>query len=452
MYEIQQLWNTALGEIEQSVSKANFATWFKNTSILKEEEGVVYLSVPNSFVKEWLYNKYHTFILKSLRNVSENIRNIEYTIIPPGELHARLAMHAAKDQKLAPNNELPLKDLYIGKLDNLNARYIFESFIVGPFNELAHAASQAIVRNPGIAYNPFFIHGPTGLGKTHLIQAVGNEIKRNDPNKKVFYITSEKFFIDYVNSVQTNKISVFKEKYRKYDVFIMDDVQFFAGRQGTQDELFHLFNALYDNNKQIIFSSDKHVNHIPDIEERLKSRFSQGMIVDIQEPDLESRVAILISKAQKLGMTISPEIIEFVAAEVHGNIRELEGILNSIICQSQLKNKALTIPDIKTLFKNTKKERRSVSLDDVVDVVCNFYNLEKDCIFQKTRRKEVVKPRQVIMFILREDFGISYPTIGQKIGGRDHTTVIHSCEKIKRDVETDPTLLHELDQIRSLFV
>ncbi|MEX0934041.1 MAG: chromosomal replication initiator protein DnaA [Candidatus Paceibacterota bacterium] len=450
MNDTKQLWNTALSEIELSVSKANFTTWFKNTNIVKEEEGIVFISVPNSFVKEWLYNKYHKFILKSLREVKENVRGVEYIITPKGEelVGERVTTILPHTQNTI---ELPLKDLYINKDDNLNSRYSFETFVVGPFNELANAAARAIIKNPGVVYNPLFIHGPTGLGKTHLIQAVGNEIKKQHASKKVFYTTSEKFFLDYINSVQVNKISIFKEKYRKYDVFIMDDIQFFGGKQGTQDELFHLFNSLYDNNKQIIFSSDKHCNYIPDIEDRLKSRFSQGMIVDISEPDLESRAAILRSKIKSLGFSLPDETISFVASSLKGNVRELEGILNAIICQAQVKNKDLTLNEIRTIVKNNKKDRKTISTEDVVEIVTDFYNLEKDFIYQKTRRREVVKPRQIIMFLLREDFGVSYPTIGQKLGGRDHTTVIHSCEKVRKDLELNSSLSQELEQIRSMF-
>ena len=449
MTDTKQLWDSALSEIELTVSKANFTTWFKNTSIIKEEEGVVFISVPNSFVREWLYNKYHKFILKSLRNLSDNIRNIEYVITPRGEVSQTVTIK--RPLNALGSNELPLKDLYVNKEDNLNSRYTFETFVVGGFNELAYAASQAIIKNPGVAYNPLFIHGPTGLGKTHLIQAIGNAIKKKYPGKKVYYATSEKFFLDYINAVQANKTSVFKEKYRKYDVFIMDDIQFFSGKQASQDELFHLFNALYDNNKQIIFSSDKHCNYIPDLEDRLKSRFNQGMIVDISAPDLESRVAILKSKATTLNALISDEVLSFVASAISGNIRELEGILNSIICQTQLKHKDLTILEIKNLLKNNKKDKKSISSEDVVDIVSSFYNLDRDSIYQKTRRREIVKPRQIVMYILREDCGISYPTIGHKLGGRDHTTVIHSCEKVKKDMKLDSVLTQELEQIRAMF-
>ena len=291
---IKQVWEGALNEIELNVSRANFTTWFKNTHLIREDSGIVYLGVPNSFVKEWLCNKYHKFILKSLRDLSLNVRGVEYIIVAKGE--KELPQDSFEKQTLV--KELPLQDLYINKEDNLNPKYTFESLVVGPFNELAYAASQAVYKTPGIAYNPLFIYGKTGLGKTHILQAIGNGIKKDSPDKKVFYLPSEKFFLDYVSAVQANKIYIFKEKYRKYDVFIMDDIQFLSNKKGTQEELFHLFNILYDNNKQIIFSSDKHYNHIPNIEERLKTRFGAGMIVDVADPDFESKVAIINAKTQ----------------------------------------------------------------------------------------------------------------------------------------------------------
>jgi len=449
MSDNKQLWESALNEIELGVSRANFTTWFKNTQVIKTKGGVVYLGVPNSFVKDWLCKKYHTFILKSLKSSFENIRNVEYLVAPKND--KKFSALEEKESQISPNNELPLKDLYINKEDNLNPRYTFDSFIVGPFNELAYAASQAVLKNPGIAYNPLFIYGETGLGKTHLIQSIGNQIKKINPDKKIYYVSSEKFFLDYVNSVQANKINVFKEKYRKYDVFIMDDVHFFSGKPGTQEELFHLFNVLSDNNKQLIFSSDKHYNYIPGLEGRLKSRFGAGMIIDITEPDFESKIAILMSKSKTTNFPPSEEILEFIARTIKGSIRELEGILNTIICQAQLKNRDLSVNEIKSLIKNNEKPKKSISHDDVVRIVSDFYQIEEDLIYQKTRIKEIVKPRQIIMYILREDFSTSYPAIGQKLGGRDHTTVIHSCEKIKKDLKNNILFSQELDQIRSLF-
>ena len=444
--DVKALWENTLVDIELEISKANFSTWFKNTHISKLEDDIVYLSIENTFVKDWLFKKYHKLILKILRNFIPSVRGLEYVIKKDEK------KNEGKEEKPHVNKELPLSDFYINKEDNLNPRYIFDTFVVGSFNELAHAASQAVVEKPGIVYNPLFIYGGTGHGKTHLIQSIGNQIKKRNPNTKVFYTTSEKFAMDYVSALRSNKINtLFKEKYRKYDVLILDDIQFLSTMDKTREELFHLFNALYDDNKQIIFSSDKHPNFIPNLEDRLKSRFSAGMIIDIPSPDSESRIAIINSKAQQSKLIIGDDVTQYLASNVHGNIRELEGILNSIICQSQLKGKVLSLSDIRSLIKNNVKPKKSVSVKDVIKQVADFYNIEEDIIYKKTRVKEVVKPRQLIMYILREDFNVSYPTIGQKLGGRDHTTVIHSCDKIKNDLKVDSILMKEVEQIRAML-
>lgn len=443
------LWENALASIEVSVSKANFATWFKDTFIVKIDDGVAVVGVPNTFVKDWLFNKYGKTILKTLRDQTDDIRAVEFVVAN---------IEKARNQKPRPikresrdGSELPLADYYINKEDNLNPRYTFETFIIGSFNELAHAAAQAIIKQPGIVYNPLFIYGSTGHGKTHLIQAIGNKIKEQDRSKKVYYLTSEKFTSEYVSAIQQNKMIAFKEKYRKYDVLIMDDIQFLSDKDKTQEELFHLFNNLYDNNKQIVFSSDKHPSYIPGLEDRLKSRFNQGMIVDIPKPDTESRIAILQAKVAQNSLVLSKDILEYLASSIEGNIRELEGVINSIACQSQLKNRELNLNDIKDLIKNSAKPKKMVSIKDLIKIVADFYNINPDDICDKTRRKEVVRPRQVTMYILREDFSTSYPTIGEKMGGRDHTTVIHSCEKIKNDLKNDQLLNQQLSQIRAML-
>lgn len=446
----KQLWEKASTEIEISVSKANWSTWFKNTRVSRVDDGVVYLSVPNEFVKEWLFNKFHKLILKSLRNLSENVRTVEYVVTRDKD--KELARGETHYYKTPANNELPLNDLYINKEDNLNPKYTFDSFIIGPFNELAHAAAQAVIKNLGVLYNPFFIYGGTGLGKTHLIQSIGNSIKKHGGEKKISYTTSEKFSLDYINSIQNNKVNSFKEKYRKYDVLIMDDIQFFSNKEKTQEELFHLFNALYENNKQIIFSSDRHPNYIPGLEDRLKSRFGAGMIVDISQPEYESRLAILKSKIKSRNFIMPDEVVEYLASVVSGNIRELEGTLNAVICQTELKNRNLNLDEVKALIKNTNKPKKVPSIKDITKAVSVFYDISESSLYEKTRRKEVVKPRQVLMYLLREDFSVSYPSIGEKLGGRDHSTVIHSCEKIKKDLKVDNLLNQELEQIRSMLV
>ncbi len=445
--DTKQLWKNCLVEIEAGVSKANFSTWFKNTSILREDLGIIYVGVPNEFVRDWLKNKYHKLITKTIADAYENMRAVEYIITKMEAGKQELQ----KESGAFINKELPLKDLYINPEDNLNSRYHFNSFIVGPFNELAYAASQAIIENPGTKYNPFFVYGGTGLGKTHLIQAVGNSIKEKYPNKKVHYLTLEKFATDFINSLQNNKANSFKEKYRKYDLLIIDDIQFIGKMEKIQEELFHTFNTFYENNKQIIFSSDKHPNYIPELADRLKSRFAAGMIVDISEPEYESRMAILKVKLQELGIDLEKEIVEYVAEAIEGNIRELEGSLNSIVCQYRLKNRPLSLSEVKNLLKNNIKPKKNVAIKDVVKTVSDYYNLEESSIYEKTRRKEIVKARQIVMYILREDFNVSYPLIGQKLGGKDHTTVIHSYLKIKGDLKNDPHLAQELEVIRVMF-
>jgi chromosomal replication initiator protein len=448
--DTKQLWRNCLAEIETGVSKANFSTWFKNTCILKEDSGIVYVGVPNEFVRDWLKNKYHKLITKTIADAYENMRAVEYTI-------TKIEVSKQEPEKEVSfganniNKELPLKDLYVSPEDNLNSRYRFDSFIVGGFNELAYAASQAIIENPGTKYNPFFVYGATGLGKTHLLQAVGNSIKEKYPNKKVHYLTLEKFATDFINSLQSNKANSFKEKYRKYDLLIIDDIQFIGKMEKIQEELFHTFNTFYENNKQIIFSSDKHPNYIPELADRLKSRFAAGMIVDVSEPEYESRLAILKVKLQELNIDLSPEVVEYVAEAIQGNIRELEGSLNTIVCQYRLKNKALSVSEVKNLLKNNIRPKKNVSIKDVVKAVSDYYSLEENSIYEKTRRKEIVKVRQVVMYLLREDFNVSYPLIGQKLGGKDHTTVIHSYLKIKEDLKNDPHLIQELEQIRVMF-
>lgn len=446
--DYQQLWSSALSQIELELSRVNFNTWFKNTRITDYKDGDIIVGVPNEFVKDWLNQKYHKFILRILRNIHENVRSVTFMVVKPDVLQK-------KQNNITPinqTNSLPLADLYFNKDDGLNPRYTFESFIVGSFNDVAFATSQAVINNLGILYNPFFVYGKTGLGKTHLMQAVGNMVKKKYPERKVFYTSLEKFYMDYVNATNLNKINSFKEKYRKYDVFIMDDVQFINGKERTQDELFHLFNSLYEMNKQIIFSSDIHPNFIVGLEDRLRSRFNQGMIVDVGTPSFESRFAILKAKAKDFSDKIPQEVLEYIAESVQGNIRELEGVITTIIGQTQTRNQSITLQEVKSFLKNNVRAKKSISIPEVVKIIADYYQIPDVYIYNKTRRKDVVKPRQIVMYLLREDFDISYPMIGDRLGGRDHTTVIHSYEKIKNLLKEDPHLLREVEDIRAILV
>ena len=448
MQDYSKMWQTALIEIQTGVSQANFSTWFKETNIIKEEEGIVYLGVPNSFTQEWLHKKFHNSILRILRQMNEHVRALEYIIIKDDNVKRG---DSSKKNFSTPTMSMPLQDFYINKEDNLNPRYTFDNFVIGPFNELAHAASQAVIKSPGLVYNPLFVYGSTGRGKTHLIQAVGNQIKKNHPNKKIYYLTSEKFGSEFFVAIQEGKVQPFKDKYRKYDVIIMDDVQFFSNKEKFQEELFHFFNTFHDTGRQLIFSSDRHPNVIPGLEDRLRGRFSVGMIVDIPEPDHESRIAIVKTKCAVHSISLSDESIQLVTEAIEDNIREIEGIINVIACQTQLRNRELTVNEVKNILKNSAKPKKTVMIKDVVKIIADFYNIDEESIYNKTRRKEVVRPRQVIMYVLREDFGVSFPSIGDKLGGRDHTTVIHSYEKIKTEVKTDSVLAQEITQVRSML-
>lgn len=443
--DTKQLWENTLTNIELSISPASFKMWFGETHIVRIEGGIVYVGVPNQLTKEWLSERFGKLILKTIRGFVDTIRGVEYVV-------------SKQEPKRAPEkiitdpktSELPLADYYVNRSDNLNPRYTFDTFVVGSFNELAFTAAHAVAKNPGIAYNPLFVYGETGRGKTHLIQSVGNHIKKTFAQKKVYYLTAERFGFDFMNAINNRTIPTFKEKYRGYDVLIVDDIQFFSKKGTLQEEFFHLFNTLHDCNKQIVCSSDRHPNLIPDITDRLQSRFISGMTVAIQEPDHESRMAIIKTKGESIGLNLSDEIVEHLSLAVPGNIREIEGMLNTILIQIQLKGD-IADETIKEIIKSTTKPKRSVSVKNIIAKIADFYGVEESSMYAKTRKREVVRPRQIIMYILREDFHLSYPAIGTVFGGRDHTTVIHACEKIKTDLSANEDFKAEVAEIRGML-
>lgn len=451
----EELWQSVLGEVELAISKANFITWFKHTSAYKNDHGVVTVCVPNTFTKEWLENKYHKLIMRALRTANPDVRSVEYTITtnavaplshaPEDTEHA----HRKQSDDAVGEEQLEFQEFTIDKETNLNPRYVFDTFIVGAFNELAYAAAQSVVKNIASLYNPLFIYGGVGLGKTHLLQAIGNAVKKERPSLTVHYTTSEKFTNDLITAIQNNEPQRFKERYRRFDVLIIDDIQFIAGKARTQEEFFHTFNALYENNKQVIFSSDRSPKSIPDLEERLRSRFEAGLIADVSQPEYETRLAILQSKASAKGLTLSQEILEYVASSVEKNIRELEGALNLIAARMRVAEKQLSVEEVKHILEQlTQKPKKIITASKIIKEVCLFYDTPERHLFERSRRREIVKPRQIAMFLLREDFQGSFPYIGQKFGGRDHTTAIHAYEKIVRDVQKDQKLSDEIKMIR----
>ncbi len=444
--DTKQLWENTLTSIELSISPASFKMWFGETHIVRIDDSVVHVGVPNQLTREWLSERFGKLVLKTIRGFVDTVRGIEYVV-------SKESPKRTPDKVIIEphtESELPLSDYYINRSDNLNPRYTFDSFVVGPFNELAFTAAQVVVKNPGIAYNPLFVYGETGRGKTHLAQAVGNHVKKSNQSKKVYYLTAERFGFEFMNAINNRSIPSFKEKFRSYDVLIMDDIQFFSKKGTIQEEFFHLFNTLHDANKQIVLSSDKHPNVIQDITDRLKSRFVAGMAVAINEPDHESRMAIIKTKAETVGLTLSDAAIENLSLALPGNIREIEGMLNTILCQIQLKG-ALSEESIRDLIKTTLRPKRTVSVKHVIAKIAEFYGIDESSMYAKTRRREIVRPRQIIMYILREDFHLSYPAIGTVFGGRDHTTVIHACEKVRGDMAANSDLKIQLEELRGLL-
>ena len=447
----QELWQIALSEIELSISKANFITWFKNTNVISNKDGKIVIGVPNGFTKEWLENKYNKIILKALRNNTGNIKEVNYIINYLKEQKERKKKTRVVRKKIKSNlkEQLNLQEYKIDEKTNLNPRYSFNSFVVASFNELAYAASQSVIKDLGRVYNPLFVYGGVGVGKTHLIQAIGNEVIKKYKNKETAYVSSEKFSADLISSISNGTVEKFKNNYRKFDILIIDDIQFLAGKEKTQEIFFHIFNTLYEKNKQIILSSDRAPKAIPTLEERLRSRFEGGMIADIGQPDFETRLVILKKKAQDIGIELNEEIFNYIASNIQKNIRELEGALNRVIAFIRLNN---TIPSQKQLIKILKtiisNPQKRTNYKKITQIVADFYDINLNDLISKSRKKEVVKPRQIAMYLIREELKSSYPFIGTKFGGRDHTTAIYACEKIGKELENDDNLEQELNLIK----
>lgn len=440
----EELWQAVLAHVQLNISSANFATWFKNTEIINQKEGEVLVSVPNSFAKEWLEQKYNKMIFSVLHGLDERIKEIKYSI---GKQEPKIEKKEITFS--LPVDQLEFPEFEINKETNLNPKYTFENFVVGPFNELPHAAAQAVSKNPGFIYNPLFIYGGVGLGKTHLLQAIGNLIIKNFSKKKVKYVSAEKFTSGVITSIKNQKMEFFKSLYHYIDTLIIDDIQFLAGKEKTQEEFFHTFNALYEKNKQIIISSDRPPKTIPSLTERLRSRFEGGMIADINIPDFETRVAILKTKAREKMVDFSDEILYYIANNIQKNIRELEGAFNRLVVYQKINNQTINIEIVKSLLKNIiTSPPKIVTAGKIIQIVANFYDLKEKELLISSRRREIVYPRQIAMYLLRSELKHSYPFIGRRFKGKDHTTAIHSYEKINKELQRNEKLLEEINLIK----
>jgi chromosomal replication initiator protein len=443
----EELWQAVLAQIQLNISRANFATWFKNTKIISKNEGELIISAPNSFAKEWLEQKYNKIIFKILHNLDGEIKELKY-IIGKQEL-GEIKIPKKTKITFLPTSQLEFPEFKIDSETNLNPKYTFENFVVGPFNELPHAAALAVSKNPGFVYNPLFVYGGVGLGKTHLLQATGNEIVKNFAEKKVKYIPAEKFTSEVIVSIKNQKMENFKSKYRQIDALIIDDIQFLAGKEKTQEEFFNVFNGLYEKNKQIIISSDRPPKTIPALTERLRSRFEGGMIADIGLPDFETRVAILKAKSWERRVDFPEDVLNYIASNIQKNIRELEGALNRLIIHQKMTNQPLDLQTTKSLLKNIIfNPTKIVTPKKILQVVAEFYDLKEKDLLTSSRKQEYVYPRQIVMYLLRKELKSSYPFIGRKLGGKDHTTAIHAYKKITKEIEKEKRCEEEISLIK----
>lgn len=445
-----ELWQTVLGELELSLTKASFDTWFKNTFIVALENEQVIIGVPNLFTQAWFEKKYHELIIKTLKKITDNkVKNIIYKIETKKSEPILAENQISHKENTGGEVKLKTADqglITISNFGGLNPKYTFDKFVVGKNNELAHAAAKAVADKPGQVYNPLFIYGGVGLGKTHLLQAVGHIFLQKSPETKILYTTCEKFTNDFVQAIRSGKTRSFQEKYRDVDLLIMDDVQFMEGKEQTQEQFFHTFNDLYQKNKQIVISSDRPPKAIPTLEDRLRSRFECGMIADISEPDIETRIAIIEAKLIEKAYHLENEIINLIASSIQSNIRELEGAINRIIAHHELKKEKPTLETVKPIISSLVNLPRKGSITPkvVIETVAEYFNITVNDIVGSCRKKDLVVPRQIIMFLMRENLNSSFPNIGSELGGRDHTTAMHAYSKIKNQLVDDEKLKQDI--------
>jgi len=438
---METIWNQTLEKMKEKLSRPSFETWLKATKPVAFRDQFLLVEVPNEFARDWLESRYSDLIEEILQNITSSALQVKFTIHnSPTEL----------------NNHQPYRDLKPdGPQSNsganfLNPKYSFETFVVGDSNRFAHAASLAVAEAPAKAYNPLFVYGDVGLGKTHLMQAIGHYTLRQNPDLKVVYVSSETFTNELINSIRDDKTVDFRNKYRTIDILLVDDIQFLAGKERTQEEFFHTFNALHEANRQLVISSDRPPRDIPTLEERLRSRFEWGLITDIQKPDLETRIAILRKKASIERINVPNEVIVFIANQIQSNIRELEGALTRIKAYASMQNIPITVEMAKEALRDilALSQPRPLSIDDIQEGVARFFSLRTKDMLSKKRTQNIAFPRQIAMYLSRELTDASLPQIGQAFGGRDHTTVIHACSKIVSQLEKDSTLRSTLNKLQ----
>ena len=485
--DAKQVWRAALGELQVTLSPANFETWLRDTALVEVDDTRFRISVPNGFAKDWLESRYRSLISQTLGRIVGYGVQVDFFVgqvepqledgavngsdgraldgadheaggapvaVGPGLLPrthdapARMAQPASPQVRVEPSRVGGE-----GGSSTINPRYTFSNFIVGSANRLAHAASLSVAERPGHAYNPLFLYGGVGLGKTHLMHAIGNQVLARFPRKRVVYATSEKFTNEFITSIQQGKIDEFRARYRRIDLLLIDDIQFIADKERTQEEFFHTFNAIHEDGKQIVLSSDRPPKAILTLEERLRSRFEWGLIADLTAPDLETRIAILRAKAEEGAVPISSDVIEFIARKVVSNIRELEGALNRIVAYASMGAMPISIELAQAVLSNVlyNPKKRQITPERIAKAVSEYYGVGLDALKGQKRDKAIVVPRQIAMFLMREETDVSLLRIGAELGNRDHSTVLHACDKITRESAGNDELRREIAAVRELI-
>ncbi|MDQ3879825.1 MAG: chromosomal replication initiator protein DnaA [Chloroflexota bacterium] len=442
--DAKQVWRAVLGELQISLSPANFETWLKETTLEEIDDHRYRISAPNGFARDWLDNRYRPLISQTLARVVGHSVQVEFVVTEaPGPVPTQASDRPVDVPPASPT----------GNALNLNSRYTFNNFIVGSANRLAHAAALSVAERPGHAYNPLFLYGGVGLGKTHLMHAIGNQVAAKFPRKRIVYATSEKFTNDFINCIREQTMEDFRARYRRIDVLLIDDIQFIAERERTQEEFFHTFNAIHEEGRQIVLSSDRPPKAITTLEERLRSRFEWGLIADLTPPDLETRIAILRSKAEDQLNLIPSDVIEFIARKVVSNVRELEGALNRVVAYASMGGMPISIELASAVLSNVmyNPKKRSITPQRIVRVVADYYGVNLDQLRSSKREKAIVVPRQIAMYLIREETDISLLRIGAELGGRDHSTVLHACDKINREMNENDELRREISAVREMI-
>ncbi|MEI6478464.1 MAG: chromosomal replication initiator protein DnaA [bacterium] len=460
--QLNLIWKQALSEIEGEISPAVFKTWFHGAQLTALTPGSAQVTVENIHSKGFIHKYAEGKILASIsQQAGYEVTTIEYIIVAKPKVGRKNAPAGGQSLFNSVDDSEPVSPSQAAQQrssdpipeSNLNPKYRFDTFIIGNRNRLAHAAAKAVAERPGKMYNPLYLYGGVGLGKTHLMQAVGNEIIAREPQKRVVYVSSESLMNEYVAGIRGNKMDAFKKKYRNVDVFLIDDIQFIAGKDGIQEEFFHTFNSLYQTDKQIIITSDKAPSEIADLEERLSSRFSSGMIADMQLPDQETRQAILQAKCEEKGISLPDQVIFYIADLVETNIRELEGALTTVLVHLASSDTPPSLEEVRDMLRafSLHKPLKKTTFEQIKEIVCEYYGVDFKDVQGPRRQQEIVKPRQILMYLMKNELGMTFPTIGREIGGRDHTTAMHSVDKIEKEMKKSPDLLDELSRIKELF-